>query len=396
MMSSLRLDREELTDVRVFSGIFFPLLTGIALFGWRAAILIALVILGAQIARWILSRLLSWPAKLSCLSISVNAGLVAMFLPAQLVDIDINLNGKHALWPIPIAIGMSLTILTWLIARMNTSRISAVVLASMISILMSGQYVHTDRVLQRDHVFRGNLLDERIASRLTSSTDPWLAAPVIKQAAVLHMDASSSQINEYLNLRTDGTPRTMTISRLISEYLPPMEDLVIGGQPALLGMGSILTITIGGLLLVYRGMVAFRVPVLMIFVVYLTLLICPVPVIVSPEENIRRWLAGSDPRVGWSTGITFNNYVLFSSSALAVTFYLACRPGIRPYRGTAAIVFAILFGILCGLSILYISVDYGPLLALLVAQLIAPTFDRRFRSSVVAGYESTSIVESKS
>ena len=120
----------------------------------------------------------------------------------------------------------------------------------------------------------------------------------------------------------------------------------------------------------------FRAPALMLITTFAVLLVARVPIVVSDQETIYRWLAGADPRVGWAAGITFANYMLLSSPALLVTFFLASLPGVRPLGGRALFRFSILFGVLCGAMIAFVSVEHGPLFALAIAQLAAPSLER--------------------
>ncbi|MBC7783208.1 MAG: RnfABCDGE type electron transport complex subunit D [Burkholderiales bacterium] len=372
-----RFERNHLSDLRLLSGMLLPILAGVAIFGWRALGVLGLVIAGAHVARYFLNRLRTWNATLGGLTLSTRAALVTMFLPATLFDVDQTAFTRSAAWPLAIGIGIVLAILSWALGRWGTVRFSPVVITALLAMIVVGGLGANARVLQRDHVFRGDLFDARFANRSPSTAEPWLSAPPLRSTVVLLTNPAAEQLEDFLDRRYAADRRPMTIPRLIGDNLPPMEDLVIGGHPAPIGCASVLAIIVGGLLLVYRRMAAFRVPALMVLATLATLLIAPVPVLISPEETAYRWLGGQDPRVGWAAGITFANYLLIASPVLLVTLFLACQPSIRPHSLRASCVYALLFGIAAGLSILLVSVGCGPLVALMAVQFVAPTLQRR-------------------
>ena len=54
----------------------------------------------------------------------------------------------------------------------------------------------------------------------------------------------------------------MPMLELLRDRMPPLEDLIVGGQPAPVGLGSGVAVIIGGLFLLYRGLIDFRIPLL--------------------------------------------------------------------------------------------------------------------------------------
>ncbi len=383
-MISWRLERHRLLDLRLMVGMLLPLLAGLAAFGWRAAGTIFLVIAGAIAGRWVLHRLRNWPANVTRLSLVTRGTLVALFLPPTMFDVDHTLTQPNALWPLAISIGLVLAIVTWLINRAGTARVSPVVLTLMMTIAISGALSLNDRVLQPNRIFTGDLLTEHVVPHPTATADPWIFSHPAGDGVARRVEPAARRLDDYLRARHHDDARAVTIARLVSDDLPPLEDLVVIGHPRTLGAASGIAIVVGGLFLVHRRMTAFRLPATMLIAVLAVLIIAPVPVIVSPQETVRIWLAGHDPRVGWAMGLTFVNYVLMSSPVLLVIFFLASLPGIRPLGGRAGLVYAAIFGLLCGILTSMISLDFGAVVALALAQLIAPTLDRRLPSPIPA------------
>lgn len=369
-----RLDRKRIPDLRLSLGLLIPVLAGVSLFGWRAAGTMMLVIAGALAAREFLNRTPSMPRRLGRLSLMVQSVLLALFLPATTFDLDQSLLGVEARWPLPVALGGCLTLCTWVIARLGTARVHPVVISLLAGIVLAPQMLQTDRVLAPAHVFTGDLLADRVATRPTHTAEPWLAAEVSE--TVLRVAPAPQRLDDFLHARVTPDRPVSTIARLISDDLPPFEDLVIGGHPLRIGQASGIAILIGGLFLVHRRIVAFRVPLLMLTTLAAVLIVVPVPVVVSEQEVVYRWLAGSDPRVGWAAGVTFANYLMLASPSLLVIFFLASLPGVRPLGGRAVVRYSILFGLLCGVLTAMVSVAHGPILALALAQLATPTLER--------------------
>jgi Na+-translocating ferredoxin:NAD+ oxidoreductase RnfD subunit len=376
-MTSWRLDRTRLLDLRLALGMILPAIAGLAVFGWRAIGVWAFVLAGALVTRFFLLRLRTWPVRMGRFSLAVQATLLSLLLPATWCDIDHAFLVAQANWPLALGAGALLAFATWAVKRAGTARASPVVLTLLLVIALAPLQLRTDRVLQRDDVARGDLLDSHAVPRSTSTAEPWLLSATVKGSAAYILPPAIVRLDDYLHGRVPTDRPALTISRLISDDMPPLEDLMIGGHPRRTGMASAIAVVIGGLFLIHRRVVAFRVPALMLMTIFLVILAMPVPIVVSRDEIVRRWFALGDPRVGWAMGVTFANYIFFASPALLVTFFLAAQPGVRPLGGRAAVTFAVLFGALCGAAMVLISVEHGPIIALALAQFVSPSLEHR-------------------
>ena len=157
-----------------------------------------------------------------------------------------------------------------------------------------------------------------------------------------------------------------------------MPALIIGGQPGPIGISSAIAVIMGGLLLLYRGLVDYRIPVLAVIAAYVALLVLPIPVVITDTSIQWHWLAFRPQHLGWPVAVTFVNYEMLASPLLFVIFFLATSPQLHPSSALATAIYAILVGALCAPAQLYGPVDVAPYIALLLACMITPTLDRLF------------------
>ena len=92
------------------------------------------------------------------------------------------------------------------------------------------------------------------------------------------------------------------------------------------------------------------------------------------------WLAFRQPDIGWPTALTFVHYEIMAGPSLFVAFFLATSPLLRPMARRARVIYACVAGALCAVAQLYMSVSFGPYIALLLASLLTPLMDWWFRA----------------
>jgi electron transport complex protein RnfD len=160
--------------------------------------------------------------------------------------------------------------------------------------------------------------------------------------------------------------------------MPPLEDMIVGGAPAPLGLGSAIAVIMGGLFLLRRGLLDFRVPLLICCAAAITMVLLPIPVAVTDQVHWRTLALHSG--VGWPVAVTFVSYELMAGPLLFVAFYLASAPGVRPLTRRGRAVYAVLVGAGAAALQLYLDVSYGAYLALLIAGLFTPLLDRVFKT----------------
>jgi electron transport complex protein RnfD len=143
-------------------------------------------------------------------------------------------------------------------------------------------------------------------------------------------------------------------------------------------------VIIGGLFLLYRGVIDYRIPLLIVLFMFLSLLIMPIPVTLTDIGPRWTWLAMRDPSVGHAVAITFANYQLAASPAMFMALFLATSPIVRPITRRGRTIFAVAIGILTAGIQLYASVSWGPYAALMLVGLITPIADRFFQPRPLA------------
>ncbi len=382
-MITWRLDRNRLLDLRLLVGLMLPASAGAVVLGWRAVGTILLVISGASGARWLLSHLIHWPVRISASGVATQALLLAMFVPATWFDLDLQPVRSTATWPLAMATGAMLVLIMYVIARLGSARFSALVITVLLlNILLPDRFV-IDRVLPPASALLGDILSPETAARSTATAEPWIEIEAGPKTLVT--PSATRRLDDYIHSHLATDQPATTLARLVTDDLPPLEDLVVMGHPRAIGLASAIAALMGGLFLVHRKIVAFRLPVLMLGTATIVLWVAPTPILIGETGTITRWLPAIDPRVGWAVAATYVNYLLLASPTLLVTFFIACWPGVRPLGLRAGIVYALLFGVLCGVLISTISVALGPLIAVAIAQLVAPTLDRHLPPKALTG-----------
>jgi Na+-translocating ferredoxin:NAD+ oxidoreductase RnfD subunit len=369
-------------------GALFPVLAGFMLYGWRALLLMALVMAAATLSFIVWRRIDGRGGQLRLSHTLWFSLLLSLMLPVHLMTTDRPFeDSPSAQWSIAAAAGMLLVILTWLLGGVGSGRVHPVLVTYLLLIVLFKQALVPHWVLQKDHLFLGDARKaERVESAITS-TEGWIKTDAPHGWPALYEDAASEKLYRF----TSGQPRQdrswVAIDALLRDEMPPLEDLIIGGEPGPVGTTSAVAVIVGGLFLLYRGVVDFRIPLLIYVAALVGLLVLPVPAVirevVSGGINQRhidwRWLALRSPDIGVARALTLANYEILAGPLLFMALFLATAPAVRPMARRARIIYAILIGLLAAFLQLYISVSFGPYMALLLVSLLTPTFDKMFR-----------------
>ena len=354
-----------------FMGAVFPLTAGLMLYGWHAAVVLAGVAIAAAIsvAAWRRigprGRTLHYPHSLWF------ALLLALMLPAEIAS------PSPALWPlIPLA-GLLLVILLWLLGGLGSGYVHPAVAAYLILVICYGELLVPHRILTRDHLLDGELFRSGPADSRALYNQPWINRRHNLNDSDFQ-EPAGERLTRYTSGREVPSRKWLPLSGLLRDSLPPLEDFIIAGQPGPIGASSVIAVIIGGLFLLYRGVIDFRVPLLACLAAYAALLILPIPAVIADAPQWR-WATVHNSGIGWSVALTFVNYEIMASPLVFTAFFLATAPAIRPMTRRGRAIYAIAFGIVTAAFQLYVSASYGPYLALLIVGLLASELDRWFK-----------------
>jgi electron transport complex protein RnfD len=218
----------------------------------------------------------------------------------------------------------------------------------------------------------------------------YLKTPHVEGADALLLEPAAARLFAYTSGQKRPGRSWASLESLLRDEMPPLEDLIIGGQPGPIGATCAVAIIIGGLFLLYRGVIDFRVPVSIFVGAFVALLTLPIPIRITDNGPDFRWfafrshsvLSAAGPRyeqVGWAKAITFANYEIMVGPMLLMIFFIATAPALRPMARRARVLYGLLVGVLAASMQLYVSISYGPYLALLIISLVTPACDRFFK-----------------
>jgi Na+-translocating ferredoxin:NAD+ oxidoreductase RnfD subunit len=375
-------------------GLMVPVTAGVVAFGWRAVICLVLVTGGAALG-WCAWRLVGRRGRHLHVSHTLWLGLLlGALLPAHLaggVTPDTRAGLPLALWPALPAAGLLLAGLSWLLGGTPGGRINpALVCYLLLLVVLGGGALSPHLVLRNERAVIGDLLDYRREPPAELAVRPWVTRPPAYVSDATWQVPASDRLSLYTVGIDQPERRQFTLESLMRDRMPPMEDLIVLGQPTPIGLASAAAVISGGLFLIFRGVADARIPVLALSSAYLTLAIAPVPAAITTEGPMWTWLPGLGGTsgfsedgpwlrlgtVGWDVGLTFVHYELLAGPMLFIAFFLAPLPSLRPLAGRWRVAYALLLGPMMALAQLYGSVAFGPFIALLAVSLLTPTIDR--------------------
>ncbi len=358
----------------------FPVAAGVAFYGWRAMLVIGGVVASAAAALLLWRRIGARGGELRLTHGLFMATLLALALPAHLASTETAGRPTYP-WPIIPAAGIALAGALWLFARAGSSRVHPVAVVFLLIASIFGVSLNPRSVLQRDRIVVGDVLDVPSVAppRNAPIKEPWAIVPPVHGVDAIITRTAAVQLRDFTRAQAQLDHGWLKLDEVIRDRLPPLEDLIIGGQPGPIGAGSAIAVIMGGLFLLYRGMIDFRVPLLIAVAAFATFLIAPIPVVIIENIPRWRWLAATHPNVGWSWAITFANYELMAGPLLFIACFLATAPGVSPITKTARAIYAILVGVIAAVAQLYLSVSFGPYVAVVLASPFTPLLDRWVR-----------------
>ena len=363
-------------------GALFPLSMGLALYGWRGLAVVGIVVASASLTTLVWRRIGRRGAALHLSQIVWLALLMGMMLPAHLTMESASNGAKIHGWAIAAAAGMLVVISTWVFGAVGFSRIQPLMVAYLAILLVFYPVLEPQLVLHKTHAVFGDLRNYDASGQARHEAWVFSRRDINAPDAYLVPTTAARHLTRYTHGNyTADLQEPVSIQTLIRDDLPPLEDLVVGGHPGPIGASSAIAVIIGGLFLLYRGLIDYRVPLYVTFFAFVGFLILPVPVAVN--ETGAQWQPPLLPfaRLELIQVVSFANYQLVAGSLLLVAFFMATAPSICPLDRRARGIYAIVLGLAIALCQTYVSVASGPYVALLLVGLIVPWLEDRFRSS---------------
>jgi Na+-translocating ferredoxin:NAD+ oxidoreductase RnfD subunit len=357
-----------------------PLLAGLSFFGWRAALTVALVLFSAGGTTLVWRKIGVRGGQLHFAHLLWLATTLSLMLPAHLVGYR-SPDGWSG-WPIPLLAGALLTIFSWVLGGLGLGRIHPVVVTYLLLAVLYGPSLTPSGVLQRNHMVLGDVTDMPSQPAVTIAQDPWYKRPIAPDHDALNCTAPSESLWEYTTGQVSPDRSWLSLEGLLRDRLPPLEDLILGSVPGPIGAASCVAVILGGLLLLYRRLVEYRIPLTIVLSAFVVLLILPVPAVITDKPDWR-WAVGHVPDIGWAAGVTFANYEILGSPLLFTAFFLATAPAVRPLSGWGRTIYSLVIGALAAVFQLYVSVSFGSYLALMAASLLTPALDKWIRPSTL-------------
>jgi Na+-translocating ferredoxin:NAD+ oxidoreductase RnfD subunit len=364
-----------------FLGALFPLTAGLMLYGWRAAAVVGAVVLSALAAAGLWRNIGPRGRQVHLAHVVWLAALLALMLPAHLAT-SVPLVRRDAAWPpwpLLVAAGVALVTILWLLGGAGAIYVHPVLVTFLLLFIGFRQDLVPNWVLGRDHLVAGDVLRAPPEIPANVSPDRWLSRAPEPGEHAFRTDPPALWLTDYTTGRLRPERGQMPLHELLRDRMPPLEDLIVGGQPAPIGVGSAIAVIIGGLFLLYRGLIDFRIPLLAPLFAFVALLVLPVPTVVRETGAHWRWLALREPDVRWDTAVTFVNYEMMAGPLLFVSFFLATSPSLRPLSRRSRAIYAATLGVLSAAGQLYIAVSIGPYVALMLTSLLSPLLDRCFK-----------------
>ncbi|HEX3356141.1 MAG TPA: RnfABCDGE type electron transport complex subunit D [Tepidisphaeraceae bacterium] len=363
------------------TGAGFCLLAGLMLYGWRALGSIAVILATTTIAIVIWRRIGSRGQQLHYGHTLWLALLLGLTLPPHLLTDTYHLTSDTtiATWPLLPASGLLIVPMIWFLGGLGSGRLHPVLMTHLLLVAFFGTLLVPHLVLQRSRVFAGDVMDSGKPGQMESMRGTWFnASPLPNRDAFWVEDTASEKLCDYTSPLGKPARVSMSLETLVRDEMPPLQDLIIGGHPGPMGTSCAIAVIIGGLFMLYRAVIDYRIPLLIIVSAYVAILLLPVPITI--HESVRHWesVVVRQPSVGMALAVTFANYELMASPLLFTAFFLATSPAVRPMTRRGRTVYAIFIGVSAAALQLYFSVSIGPYIALLIGGILASALDRFF------------------
>jgi electron transport complex protein RnfD len=259
------------------------------------------------------------------------------------------------------------------------TRLHPVAASALLLLILFPVQMTPSHVLVRPHLLTGDLLDSA-ASPQDAGIDPHLSINLPETAPdAFRTEPASSRLTAFMRGSPSPDGIWLSLDALIRDRMPPLEDLIVGGHPAPIGLVSVVAVLFGGLVLLYRGGADWRIPLVVLLSAFAALMCLRLPVVITATSPAWRWFAFTEQGVTWETLATFGFYQIAAGPLAFVAFFLATDHSSVPSSRRGRLLYASLLGVSAAAGQLYFSTSTGPLAALLLLSLLSPALDRLTR-----------------
>lgn len=233
------------------------------------------------------------------------------------------------------------------------------------------------QVLAPGHLVWGSL------SRSTPLTPPstWASHPVPTGVEAYEVIRPVDLLRGPLPTTPEGSP-AQAIGNLVCDALPPWMDTLFGTAGGMLGEACLLAILIGGLLLLWRGLLRGWMVIGGFAAAAVMAALLPVRVEVPGEPIEHGWLAGTAVWQGVPVGLAYVCYHLTAGELGLILLLLAPDPSSSPLNARGHTLFGVIIGAGTILLRMVLGVPAAGYWALLFANSLVPVIDRRTRRRV--------------
>ncbi|MBS3734834.1 MAG: RnfABCDGE type electron transport complex subunit D [Phycisphaerae bacterium] len=361
-----------------------PLLAGVVLFGWRAAVVACICVAACVIIEHVTYRVAHTPALGGRSHAYLTGVLLALTLPAftpwyvaVIASAFAVIIGKavfggvgHFLWQ-PALVG----------------RFAVAVMFP--ALLAPGDWP----VLAQNRLLVGDVTDARTPMDYRG----WQDRSAPEGADAFRLPHPRRALAKLTNRPTDAPPAYsgLAMPRLempgaapaalhapSPDRLPPMRDLVFGTRPGGIGETCIIVLLVAGGYLVYRDYVRWQLPVAFLASAWCVAAVAPVQ-LAGPSQTVETvWF----PLLveGLDVGFTYVNYQLLSGATVLAATFLITEMSSRPATVGGQVIFGAAAGALAmGLQLYVTAVPIPAYAAVLAMNTFAPWIERMWRPRVL-------------
>jgi electron transport complex protein RnfD len=377
----LRAPEEVATIYRVtMAAAMLPLLGGLVLFGWRAAVVAAISVASCAVTERLYYRVSRSPALLGRSHAYLTGLLLAMTLPVS------------APWYVPAVAGAFAIIVgkaifggvghfLWQPALVGRLAVGVFFASTLNPALQP--------VLAQDKLFWGDAAQAATVSDYQQW--PGRPAPEGKDALLLepptsvlagltrhgrHRFSALGYMEANLSVMPRPAPTLMTVGQM-----PPMLDVLLGARGGGIGETPILLLILGGLYLIYRNYVKWQLPLSMLAAAAVVAMVGPIR-LTAPGDTMATvwWPALAEES---EVGLLYVCYQLFSGGLVLAAFFLATEMTSRPVTARGQVVFGAGCGTLAMLLQLYVDTPIPAFIAVLVMNTFTPLIEAICRPRVL-------------